>query len=279
MSQFQRIRRVVQLIVGALLLLGLSNTEIVRADPSSYPVPSATARWTMVSQLTKDAISAEVDVLIVPLFDASSGKPLDSRQIENLNARGITVLCSVIVGYWNVTDPDADDFTATMKGSSLWGDSNRRWLDIRNTGVWEIMESRFELAKQTGCSGVVGVYLQTFIENTGLPITGGDQLAYNRYLADAAHELGLSIGMYNTNYQADQLVSWYDFAVVESCLEAANCQDYVPFVTLKKPVFDIEYWSMNAELNICGATKDLGFNTIIKTEGNDVGFSSCLYPD
>lgn len=259
----------------ALILLGCFHIHSTRADANSYAAPAGNARWTMVSKLTPEALNLDVDILIVPLFDGSSDNLLSSKQVADLNTRGVQVLCTVVVGYWNSKDPDSGDFSSSMKGSELWGDPNRRWIDIRNTGLWKIMDHRFALAKQIGCSGVVGIYLQTYVENTGFAITSGDQLAYNRRLADSAHSLGLSIGMYNANFQADELVNWYDFAVVESCLEAANCEDYLPFVATQKPVFDVEYNTMEDELDVCAAGRVLGFNSILKNVGDDIGFRSC----
>ena len=49
----------------------------------------------------------------------------------------------------------------------------------------------------------------------GLGLTQGDQLAYNTWLAAAAHELGLAVGLKNDLEQLDALVPLYDFFVNE----------------------------------------------------------------
>jgi hypothetical protein len=48
---------------------------------------------------------------------------------------------------------------------------------------------------------------------SGFPLTGKDQLFYNRFLANSAHAHGLTIALKNDIDQADSLADVFDFAL------------------------------------------------------------------
>ncbi len=162
-----------------------------------------------------------------------------------------------------------------MIGRPVWGDYSHRWVDIRNTGVRDLMASRIELAASIGCDAVDVSYLELWYQNTGFFITYGDQLSFNRFLADTAHGIGLAIALHNTSQQINDLVGWFDFAIVEGCLEAGECVLYAPFQALGKPVFHVEYTGMTYEMHVCNAARDLRFNSIIKEREHDRNARAC----
>jgi hypothetical protein len=77
---------------------------------------------------------------------------------------------------------------------------------------------------------------------TGFPLSGADQLVYNRWLAGAAHALGLSIALKNDVDQARQLQPSFDYALDEQCFQYSECGKLNPFVAAHKAVFEVEYY-------------------------------------
>ncbi len=65
---------------------------------------------------------------------------------------------------------------------------------------------------------------------------------------ELAHSLGLGIGLKNTLNLVPQLVSKYDFAVVESCLEFDECQRLQPFAKAGKAILAVEYRATDCAL-------------------------------
>ncbi|KIZ02558.1 hypothetical protein MNEG_5399 [Monoraphidium neglectum] len=72
----------------------------------------------------------------------------------------------------------------------------------------------------TGCksNGFVAIVLglaDTYAKRNGLDFSEADQIVYNRWLADAAHNLGLGVGLQNDVDHISQLVDAVDFFVNE----------------------------------------------------------------
>ena len=103
------------------------------------------------------------------------------------------------------------------------------------------MEARLDLAAEKGCDGVEPDNVDGYANDSGFPLSGNDQLAYNRFLASAAHERGLLIGLKNDLDQISELVAEFDFAVNEECYEYDECERLTPFIEAGKPVLHAEY--------------------------------------
>jgi|TARA_R100001369_G_scaffold59915_1_gene86862 hypothetical protein len=156
------------------------------------------------------------------------------------------------------------------------------WLDINNEAVLNenikpIMEARLDLAQSAGCDAVepdnVDGYINTD-ETKGI-ITYDDQLNYNKWLANAAHSRGLSIGLKNDVDQLNELVNDFDFAVNEQCYAYGNeCVSYEDtFLKNNKAVFVQEYYEDGSEgeisqqefeSNACSYFLDVGISALWK---------------
>ena len=64
--------------------------------------------------------------------------------------------------------------------------------------------------------------------NSGFKFTAADQIAYNAYLADTAHSLGLAVGLKNDVAQISDLGARFDFFVNEQCAYFKECGLYAP---------------------------------------------------
>lgn len=93
----------------------------------------------------------------------------------------------------------------------------------------------------------------------GSPITTAQQITYNQFLADTPHSLTLSIGLANGYSMMSQLAPYFDFAIVESCLEGSSCISAEPFLREGKPVLAVEYDNSTAAAT-CEELDALGFD-------------------
>jgi hypothetical protein len=79
--------------------------------------------------------------------------------------------------------------------------------------------------------------------NTGFPITGAQQVAYDSWIAQTAHQLGLAVFQKNDPEQAATLEPYFDGDLDEQCRQYAECGDLQPYLNAGKPVLDAEYKS------------------------------------
>lgn len=205
-------------------------------------------------------ISLDVEVYDVDLFDTSDA------ELAALSER--RVICYFSAGSWEDWREDADEFPASAKGEPLDGWPGEWWLDIRDTGVRTALEGRLDRAVERGCAAVDPDNVNGWENETGFPLTRADQLEFNRFLADAAHERGLSVGLKNDQLQAEELAPWFDWALNEECAAYDECDAYTTFTGDEKAVFHVEYvddWSEAEALadEVCGVGPRL--DTLVKT--------------
>ncbi len=189
-------------------------------------------QWQLEGELNSDY---EVEVYDIDLFDSSIAT------IQQLQSDNHKIICYFSAGSYENWRDDAQDFNATEYGHTLDGWEGERWLDIRSANVHRIMVARLDLAVSKGCDGIEPDNVDGYSNTTGFSLTANDQLAYNRYLANQAHQRGLSIGLKNDLEQISQLVEYFDFAVNEQCFEYEECEALSPFIDASKAVFNAEY--------------------------------------
>ena len=251
-------------------------------DPGTPPVasgswykPAISASWQW--QLTGTVNTAyNVDIYDIDLFDSTTGL------IQQLQASGKKVICYFSGGSYENWRSDAASFSASDLGNKLDGWDGERWLDIRSADVLVIMKERLDLAQQKGCDGVEPDNMDGYLNNPGFNLTAEDQLAYNRQIANEAHNRGLSVGLKNDLDQIDALVAYFDFAVNEQCFEYAECDALAGFINSGKAVLNAEYKSAyvndaNARDALCNESLTLQFSTLVLPLDLDDGFRySCL---
>ncbi|MER6690519.1 endo alpha-1,4 polygalactosaminidase [Streptomyces minutiscleroticus] len=176
----------------------------------------------------------------VPVYDID-GFENSAADVARLHRAGRKVICYVNVGAWEDFRPDADAFPRSLLGEPN-GWKGERWLDIRRlSALRPLMERRFDMCRDKGFDAVEPDLVEGYGNDTGFPLTARDQLAYNRMIADLAHERGLSVGLKNDLPQIPELVGTFDFAVNEECAQYDECAELTPFITADKAVFHVEY--------------------------------------
>ncbi|MEW6505095.1 MAG: endo alpha-1,4 polygalactosaminidase [Chloroflexota bacterium] len=202
---------------------------------TAYRLPPQQALW-QIQYVGEIDTSLNVQIFNLDLFDTSPST------IEALHRRDVFVMCYFSAGSWEDWRPDAGRFPPEVLGKDMEGWPGEKWLDIRRIDILSpIMEARLDLAAQKGCDGVDPDNVNGYTNDTGLPLTGEDQIRYNTFLAEAAHQRGLSIGLKNDLEQIPDLVSSFDWALNEECFSHNECDLLLPFAQAKKPIFVIEY--------------------------------------
>jgi hypothetical protein len=230
---------------SAFVLLG--STVLALAALSSTPSATATpgaagAHWHPPSQLTfywqlQGALRMKepVQAYDVDGFETSAG------QVAALHAEGRHVVCYIDVGTAENFRPDYSSFPRSVLGRPN-GWPGERWLDIRQLDVIEpIMAARIQICAEKGFDAVDPDNIEAFSNKSGFPITAGEQLAFNEWVAEAVHSLGMAVLQKNDGQQTAQLHTYFDGALTEQCNQYSECSDFQPYLSAGRPVIDAEY--------------------------------------
>lgn len=188
------------------------------------------------------------------------------EQVAELHTRGARVVCYISMGSWEDWRADADLFPESVIGNKYRGWAGERWLDIRRVDLLApILSARLDLCAAKDFDGVEPDNLDGFLNKTGFALTYDDQLAFNRWVADQAHTRGLAVGLKNDLDQAQDLVAWFDWAVLEECLVEGTCDLANPFPVDGKPVVMMEYTDQRVDREeMCSLAARLGFSAMLK---------------
>ena len=170
------------------------------------------------------------------------GDETPRRTIAELHRKGARAVCYLSAGSYENYRRDSGAFPRRVLGKALAGWPDERWLDIRRVGtLMPIMGRRLDRCARKGFDAADFDNVDGYQNDTGFPLTFRDQLRYNRRLARAAHERGMSASLKNDVGQVRRLVDDFDFALNEQCLVYDEYHRYAPFIDAGKAVFHIEY--------------------------------------
>jgi hypothetical protein len=219
------------------------------------PAPGTSWQWQLQGEINT---SWDVEMYDIDLFDT----PQDI--IDALHADGRLVICYFSAGSYEDWRDDAADFPASVIGEPLDDWEGEAWLDIRRNDLLEsVMTARLDLAVEKACDGVEPDNVDGYDNDTGFDLTGDDQLAYNIWLAEQAHERGLSIGLKNDLDQIEVLVEHFDWALNEQCFEFDECETLLIFIEQGKAVFGVEY--TGDPQDYCPQANQMEFSWLSKT--------------
>ncbi len=253
---------------GGSLSPTVSPSPTPTPAPTLSPQPSATpstANWWKPAQgLTwqmqySGTIDTSLNVQVYMLDMFGTAAPV----ISALKSRGVKVVCYIDGGSWESYTPDAGQFPESILGKVVGGWPDERFVDIRSKDLlWPIMRARLDLAKQKGCDGIYHDWADSFMQDTGFPLTASDQLTYNRFWISEAHGRGMSVGLINDLLQVAELADEYDWGLNESCMNYNECSYLKPFIDLGKPVFALQYSGDPAVY--CPKLNALNFDALFK---------------
>jgi hypothetical protein len=136
------------------------------------------------------------------------------------------------------------------------------------------MEKRLNMCAAKGFDAVEFDNVDGYTNRSGFPLTSADQLAYNKFLATAAHERGLSAGLKNDVDQLESLWRHFDFAINEQCNQYSECAEYEDFfIANGKAVFQIEYELPRQ--SFCPSMNNDGFDSQLMSLNLDGGRQPC----
>lgn len=264
------------MVFALLLTLGCvkdtsqANDSTNLTGPKQIWVPekNSTFQWQLDGKLDTTINASVYDI---DLFDSSA------ENIENLHNEGKKVICYINAGSWENWREDKDEFPLQIIGAEYDGWEGEKWLDIRRIDLLgPVMAKRLDLAKEKGCDGIEPDNIDGYETETGFPITEQDQLIYNIWLANETHKRGMSIGLKNDAVQANELVEYFDWALVEDCHAENWCEKMNVFSENKKVVFQVEYTDQGTKLeDFCLESKENGFIGILKNRDLDAWRQSC----
>jgi hypothetical protein len=163
--------------------------------------------------------------------------------VAKLHGMGRRVVCYIDVGTWEKWRPDADKFPKSVLGRKDGHWPGERWLDIRQTSILEpIMGARYDLCKKKGFDGVDPDNIDGYQNKTGFPLTAKEQLTYDAWVAQAAHDRGLTVDQKNDNNQLKELAPLFDFGVDEQCYAQGWCHQLTIYTQRNRLVVDVEYF-------------------------------------
>lgn len=231
------------------------------------PTPSTT--W-QIQLMDKMDVSVSGDVYDIDLFDTPA------ETIKQLHQQGRKVICYFSAGTYESWRPDAHLYPKKIKGNPLPEWPGEQWLDIRRIDLLgPILRSRFNLAKEKGCDAVDPDNVDGYQNDTGFSLAYLDQLRFNQWLSNEAHERELSIGLKNDLEQIPDLLPYFDFTINESCFEYDECHSLLPFIKNNKAVFGIEYNTDPA--TFCPIAKKMKLSTIKKRKTLDAWRVVCPF--
>ena len=223
-------------------------------DPIWIPPPGTTWQWQLSGELD---FSIQAQVWDIDLFDA------DAEVVSALHEQGSKVVCYLSAGTQEQGRPDDAQFPDEIVGRQLEDWPDERWLDIRRLDLLgPIMEARLDQCAAKGFDGVEFDNVDGYANESGFPLTAEDQLRYNRFLAEQAHERGLAAALKNDLDQITELEPFFDFAINEECFQFDECEILLPFIEAGKAVFHVEY-ELDAD-EFCIQTNALGFSSMLK---------------
>ncbi len=219
------------------------------------PPPGTTWQWQLTGEIDT---SHDVEMYDVDLFETPQAV------VDELHAAGRVVVCYFSAGTYEEGRPDRGSFAEDVLGEPLDDWPDERWLDVRDLdALAPIMEARLDLAVEKGCDGVEPDNVDGYQNDSDFPLTFDDQLVFNVWLAEQAHDRDLSVGLKNDLDQVEDLVEYFDWALNEECFQFDECDLLEPFVDAGKAVFGVEYEGDPADY--CPEAVAAGFSWLTKT--------------
>jgi hypothetical protein len=243
------------------------------------PAAGTTFFWDL--QSTPPDITKNVGAIDMDGFGNSA------QTVAAIHAAGKKAVCYMDVGTYEPGRPDSSQFPAGLIGADVQGWPGEKWLDVRPSGanyvtLQTIMAARFQQCADKGFDAVEPDNLDGYQNSPGFPTTAADQLAFNTWVANTVHGLGMAVFQKNDLDQIPDLVGLFDGALDEECNKYSECATLQPYLDAHKPVWNAEYTddgettqgfcSADVTAGIIGALYSLALDgTVFQPCSNDVG--------
>lgn len=234
------------------------------------PAPGESWQWQLTGDVQgwPDVTMVDLDLFVV-----------DAALVDALRAEGRVLVCYFSAGTAEDWRADVGELPDEAIGAPMAEWPDERWLDVMHPSVRALAEERLDRAADVGCDGVEPDNVDAYANRSGLPLNATEQLSFNRFLADAAHARGLSVGLKNDIDQLRALEPWFDWALNEECVAYGECAALAAFTRdAGKAAFHVEYvddWAAAPAhaSRVCG--EGPGLSTLIKTWDVGAEFLAC----
>lgn len=207
---------------------------------SLYYGPAKHCTWNWQLSGTIDT-TADAQVYDFDAFDNGASV------VSTLKAKNIYTIAYFSAGTFEDWRSDAASFPASVKGNEVDGWAGENWLDVRALDVLRpIMENRADIAKAKGFNAIEWDNVDGYQNTPGFPFTQADQVAYNKMIAQVAHERGLAVFLKNDGDDVGTLQPYFEGSVAEQPYQYSEAAVYKPFSTANKPVLICEYKTPSA---------------------------------
>lgn len=271
---------VIKTLAAVISMVLVSATpHLATAQPISVQTP---ARWLPAPDAKFDLqfttpmqLQRQVDFMVLDLADALP------NEVDAIRGNGAAAVCYFNGGSISTEDDDFDVVPPLVIGRTLETDPQSRWLDLRDINqLTDFISGRLDRCRDKGFDAALVGNLENYLFRSGFPIGERQQLAFNQYIADAAHQRGLTIGLWNSRSQIAALAGSYDFVLVSGCFEDGWCNETQPFIDMGKPAFLVEFAeSPRSDVEFCAANQTFGTMGIIKRQVLDGWLRLCPPPD
>ncbi len=207
-------------------------------------------------------------VIDLDLFDTSK------ETVKDLTRQGAYPICYLSVGTLEDWRPDRAQYPTELIGKAYEAWPGERWLDLTQIKkLAPILEARLDLCRDKGFKGVDPDNLDGHQTDTGFGLTANSQIEFLKWLAAAAHQRGLSIGLKNATDLAPEIADHFDWIIIEDCYAQSWCADVQGFIEKGKPVFSIEYTDNKIDFTAaCKEAKKLKHTLVLKHRALDGGY-------
>lgn len=224
----------------------------------------------------------DIDLYVDPQIAGRYGWVRETAAVDAIHASGRHVIGYVTQGDAERWRPDYEQFVAfdrACHGCLLGNPFSKRFPDEywanfsghrRMSFMLQMMRARTDRVAATGFDGIEYDIADTYSNGAapGFHVTANEQLAYNRAMAEMAHEDGLAVALKNDGGQVPDLVSSYDLAINEQCFQYSECDVYQPFLDAGKPVLEAEYRREPGEF--CPHALAMGISAIQKSRNYEL---------
>ena len=234
-----------------MVLAGILNaTELQDVQRATFPVGLTFSMRAWGPGLGKDAVEGHKVIFMDTDTESQS-------QIDEWITDGHLLVCYFSGGTWEPFRDVANDFFNSGDNSELVGNKmdgwDEQWLDIRQLErLKPLIQTYMDNFKEAGCHAVepdnIDCHDNNACYDSDFPLGNASQsdmheaqLAYNTWMAEYAHSLGMGIAFKNNLSQVEDFVDLYDLAINEECSQWSECEDLAPFIDADKAVFGTEY--------------------------------------
>lgn len=214
--------------------------------------------------------SVDAQVYDIDGFDATTSL------INTLHGQGRRVVCYLDMGSAENYRPDYNQFPAAALSTTNEEWPDEKWihpasLDMANAQgrtVRQILQARLEMVDAKGCDAVEPDMIEAWSSGADFPSmpdpTAGQQLTFNRWIADATHALGMDVGLKGDRdgTQVRDLEPWFDFTIQEQVYQYGEAAVLEPFRAAGKAVFIAEYQTLKPAW--CTDARNRGYSLIGK---------------